>query len=327
MRHENAELLLRIAMEMQGQAAGVGLKDIQALSDPPMSRRTAERCRDAVLRLFDGRHQEWVDDSGLKRWKIRTGLIRALSAVRADDLASLEVARKSLMQAGLTAHADNLNRIAALLTSAAPNDSASELAEALLATTVAEGIAVRPGPRVKVDAEVLGTIRSALRQRRVLRVQYRYRKSGIRRSYLLHPYGLVYGQRHYLLAGRAPEAEPRYFVLGGIESAVVEPHSAIQPKGFSLTRYLERSFGIWQEEPFDVHWHFAPEAAKDAADYDFHPTQQLDWDTDGSLHVRFRAGGCLEMAWHLATWGNAVNVVKPPDWEARLELAWEKRGG
>ena len=32
---------------------------------------------------------------------------------------------------------------------------------------------------------------------------------------------------------------------------------------------------------------------------------------DGSLIVRFRAGGVREMAWHLFTWGNTVRIIKP----------------
>jgi len=27
--------------------------------------------------------------------------------------------------------------------------------------------------------------------------------------------------------------------------------------------------------------------------------------------VRFRAGGALEMSWHLFTWGDDVQVIKP----------------
>jgi predicted DNA-binding transcriptional regulator YafY len=32
---------------------------------------------------------------------------------------------------------------------------------------------------------------------------------------------------------------------------------------------------------------------------------------DGSLLVRFRASGHLEMAWHLYTWGDSVQVIAP----------------
>jgi predicted DNA-binding transcriptional regulator YafY len=32
---------------------------------------------------------------------------------------------------------------------------------------------------------------------------------------------------------------------------------------------------------------------------------------DGSLNVRFRAGGMLEMCWHLFRWGDQVEVLAP----------------
>jgi len=32
---------------------------------------------------------------------------------------------------------------------------------------------------------------------------------------------------------------------------------------------------------------------------------------DGSLFVRFKASGHLEMAWHLYAWGAAVEVLAP----------------
>ena len=32
---------------------------------------------------------------------------------------------------------------------------------------------------------------------------------------------------------------------------------------------------------------------------------------DGGLEVRFRAGGLLEMSWHLFTWGDGASVIAP----------------
>jgi alpha-ketoglutarate-dependent 2,4-dichlorophenoxyacetate dioxygenase len=49
MRYEKSEIVLRIALEMQGSASGLSLEDIRTrYSDKPLSRRTAERLRDAV---------------------------------------------------------------------------------------------------------------------------------------------------------------------------------------------------------------------------------------------------------------------------------------
>ena len=33
---------------------------------------------------------------------------------------------------------------------------------------------------------------------------------------------------------------------------------------------------------------------------------------DGTVIVRFRASGMKELAWHLFTWGDAVEIVSPP---------------
>ena len=52
-------------------------------------------------------------------------------------------------------------------------------------------------------------------------------------------------------------------------------------------------------------------AADRAAEWRFHPRQTTRRLEDGSLEVRFEAGGWLEMAWHLYQWGNSVEVVAP----------------
>jgi predicted DNA-binding transcriptional regulator YafY len=56
---------------------------------------------------------------------------------------------------------------------------------------------------------------------------------------------------------------------------------------------------------------FSPQAAKDAKDFEFHPDQKTKRQNDGSLIVRFRAGGALEMCWHLFRWGKEVEVLEP----------------
>ena len=58
---------------------------------------------------------------------------------------------------------------------------------------------------------------------------------------------------------------------------------------------------------------FAPSAARDARAYLFHPTQTFADEADGSLTVRFHAGGLLQIAHHLMTWGPAVTIVAPPE--------------
>ena len=56
---------------------------------------------------------------------------------------------------------------------------------------------------------------------------------------------------------------------------------------------------------------FTPEAARDAKSFLFHPTQEQIGNKDGSLTVRFSAGGLEEMCRHLFTWGTGVAVEEP----------------
>jgi predicted DNA-binding transcriptional regulator YafY len=53
-------------------------------------------------------------------------------------------------------------------------------------------------------------------------------------------------------------------------------------------------------------------AAPIARQFQFHQSQTHESCDDGSLIVRFYAGGLLEMAWHLMKWGKHVEVLEPP---------------
>ncbi|KGJ08030.1 WYL domain-containing protein (plasmid) [Paracoccus versutus] len=67
--------------------------------------------------------------------------------------------------------------------------------------------------------------------------------------------------------------------------------------------------GIWQEEPEGIVRRFSPRVARGAASYRFHPAERHEPQDDGSLIVRFHAGGLQEIAWHLARWGGEVEVL------------------
>jgi predicted DNA-binding transcriptional regulator YafY len=66
---------------------------------------------------------------------------------------------------------------------------------------------------------------------------------------------------------------------------------------------------------------FDPSAAPDARTYLFHPTHTMIDEVDGSLTVRFRAAGLLQIAHHLMTWGPTVAILAP---ERLKELMWEQ---
>ena len=67
----------------------------------------------------------------------------------------------------------------------------------------------------------------------------------------------------------------------------------------------------------DVKCEFSKEAANRADDFVFYPSQRKSMRKDGRLVVEFKAGGMMEMGWHLLMWGEHVKVLK-------LRNFWEK---
>jgi predicted DNA-binding transcriptional regulator YafY len=108
------------------------------------------------------------------------------------------------------------------------------------------------------------------------------------------------------------------FRLDGIHGLEVLDEPGAPPPDFDLGAYAKRSFGVFHEEPLQVAFRFAPSAAPDARAFLFDPTQTLGDEPDGSLTVRFRAGGFLEIAHHLLTWGPSVTIVAPKALEDRM---------
>ena len=96
-------------------------------------------------------------------------------------------------------------------------------------------------------------------------------------------------------------------------------------ESFSLRRFVERSFGVFQEAPQDIVWRFAPAVANTVEEYVFHPSQSMEAQRDGSTIVRFRAGGLMETCWHLYTWGANVEVLQPPELVKLMKSALSHR--
>ena len=88
----------------------------------------------------------------------------------------------------------------------------------------------------------------------------------------------------------------------------------VRDPDFDIETYSTLAFGSYfsKTEHGLVRWRFTPRAAPVAREFVFHPTQVLSDMADGSLIVEFTASGWVEMAWHLISWGDAVEVLEPP---------------
>jgi predicted DNA-binding transcriptional regulator YafY len=66
-----------------------------------------------------------------------------------------------------------------------------------------------------------------------------------------------------------------------------------------------------------------PGGAAEARAWRWHPTQTVEDRPDGGVEVRFRASGMRELAWHLFSWGDQVEIVGPERLKAMMREALE----
>ncbi|CAA7615129.1 Transcriptional regulator [Magnetospirillum sp. SS-4] len=310
MRYEKADNLLQLALEMQAARGGLSLKDIEDKFG--IGRRTAMRMRDAVLRNFP-QCEEVETDERIKRWRIPSGTLDRLIIFTADELAALESAIRLLDRDNREDEAANLSTLSGKLRALLRPDVARKVEPDLEAMLEAEGLAMRPGPRPRIKVFVVEDLREAITACRKVKIRYKNRHTKRTAERLVHPYGFLHGHRNYLVGWHEnPKANKvALFALPNVEEVEILAETFVRDPGFDLAGFAARSFGLFQEEPYSVAWRFAPEAAEDAADFVFHPTQTMEKQPDGSLIVRFIAGGDLEMAWHLYCWGDKVEVLEP----------------
>jgi predicted DNA-binding transcriptional regulator YafY len=310
MRYEKADNLLQLALDLQASRTGLSLQDIQQRYD--VGRRTAMRMRDSILRNFP-QTEEVATSEKVKRWRMPSGRLNRLIDFSVTELADLESAIALFKRENRPGQANSLWRLSNKLKALMRPDVARQVEPDLDALLEAEGLAMRPGPKPRTNRTVIEELRHAVMACSEVEIMYRNRSTNRINKRLVQPYGFLFGHRHYLVAFHLNPKAMKFalFSMPNIEGVEDTGDMFERDEEFSLKEFAERSFGVFQEEPFDVVWKFSPEAARNAQEFMFHPTQTSEKQEDGSLIVRFCAGGDLEMAWHLYTWGDHVEVLEP----------------
>ena len=315
MRYERLKNIVHLAIRLQGARGGLTMYDI--VEEFGVSRRTAERMRHAVEAAFGPLQAVETGDRRI-HWRLQSTSLRGLVRITPEELSELESAAKRLDRAGLAERAGLLRELVAKLLASRRTPDVRTLGDELEALMQAEGSAMRPGPRPQIEQGLLPLLRDAIKATRKVQFDYVARSTGKRTDHLVEPHGVLYGNRAYLVGHVHWTEEPRLWSLANVSDARMTGEVFERNPDFDLQEYAERSFGAFQEPPVDVLLRFDPVSARDAETFLFHPSQTLAENEDGSLTVRFRAGGLDEMCWHLFTWGESVTVEKPAELRERL---------
>ena len=319
MRLDKATALLHLARRLAGSAEGLALEEIAA--EFGVDRRTAERMRDAVRDLFP--QLEEIREGRAKRFRIPGGLDPFFETPTVEELADLALAAAASQRDGLSGRAANLVSLAAKVESRIRPGLRIRYAADVEALALTERIALRPGPRPTCDPDVLRRLRTALLAMKQIRFSYTARGDGAAVVRTDDPCGLLFGSVYYLVGRRTGAPDPVLWRLDRMAGVEVLDLPAEVPDGFEMDDFAAQSFGVFQEPAEDIILRVRPGSADLARAFLFHPSQTFELQSDGSLLLRLRAGGLLELCWHLFTWRGEIEILGPERLKALMaeELA------
>ena len=155
MAFEKSLELMRLAEMAASRHHGISLVDVTQEFD--VNLRTAQRMIRRLEAAFPS--VEFSTDKERRRWwKLKDTKLLRMQGIRDSELAALDMSIRRAEREGA------LNDVAALVSlrdrflAAMPNSHARRAEVDAEAMLEAQGYACRPGPRVKVEADVLGAI-------------------------------------------------------------------------------------------------------------------------------------------------------------------------
>ena len=297
-RYSRVSDVLDLIVMMQSRVLGITLSDIA--KELHVTRRTAERIRDALL-LGLPQIDEIETVGKEKHWGFVSGyMMNEIINFTPDEIAVLESVKNGLSSEDKK---EIVNKILTKL-KAYSRKQITKIEDAVELILKSEGFAVSQKPSYKIDIKLMDTIRQGIKENVMIRCNY------IGNKKFLAPYGIIYGSNAYLIAVEDGKPNPYVYSLHKISD--VQLSNKIFDKGdFDIKEYANHSFGVYQNEVMKVELLFSPDVAEDVLNYSFHPTQKVKQNDDGSVTVKFKASGELEILWHIFKWGDKVKIVAP----------------
>jgi predicted DNA-binding transcriptional regulator YafY len=173
----------------------------------------------------------------------------------------------------------------------------------------------------KVEVATFETLAHAIREHRVLTIQYRKASAEQAEERRLEPLHLTNIEGlWYLIARDVAKAALRTFALTRIVGSRVERTRFTPPEDFSVEQYLAGAFGAFAgPDQLKVRIRFDRFAAAFIRERDWHPSQKITARADGGLEISFQVGRLEEVENWVLSWGAHARVLAPKILAVRIQ--------
>ena len=295
--------LLRLITILQGSrlyTAGELAEELE------VSRRTIFR----DLNMLEMAHIPYYFDADRKGYRIsRHFFLPPINLTLAEALAVLILARR-------TRGRGQLPLLAASAQAAVKIESALPAAIRQDLGSIVDKLSVQLGPVARHEGldDLFQEFADAVARRKVCRIVYIsfYEKKQI--TCTIHPLRMLFlGRAWYVIAYSGKHRENRTFKLGRIRKLTVTDQTFPGPAEIDLEDYFGHAWSMIPEGKLhDVHLHFEPKVAGNVAEVQWHHSQRVEWNDDGSIEYFAHVDGLGEITWWILGYGNQVEVVSPP---------------
>ena len=297
-RYSRISDILDLAIFMSSKIQGVTITEIAQRYN--VSRRTAERMRDSLTCIFPSVDEIETDDTQ-KHWGFINYSISNLISFTPKEIANIEQLQRRTTNKEMK---EELGKTIEKLKSLNKKHSLP-LENNIELYMQTEGYAVRQMPQYKISLEALEVIREAVQHSKMVTGIYHDKER------LIEPLGMIYGEKIYLIAKEKAKGDGIYnYLLHKFENLKLTD-KIFDKDDFNLQEYTNLSFGVYHGEILEVELLFSKDLAKEASQFNFHPTQSGKWNDDGTYTVNFKASGSREIIWHVFRWGAGGKIIAP----------------
>lgn len=129
----------------------------------------------------------------------------------------------------------------------------------------------------------------------------------------LCPYHLLYNQRAWYVLGLSSlHKNIRTFKLNRIRELKNTEKCFLNGGEFDLYEYLGRAWSMIPEgKIYHIKLRFLPRVAHNVTEVQWHSTQKVSYNGDGSANIEFRVDGLGEIIWWILSYGDQVQVLAP----------------
>ena len=172
--------------------------------------------------------------------------------------------------------------------------------------------AVAQAPMNLLD-EKFAQLQKAIAKKRKVNIRYQSLFDGKDIDVELCPCHLLYNYRAWYVLGLSNlHKSIRTFKLNRIRELEVSDKCFADGEEFDLNDYLSRAWSMIPEgRIYNVKLRFLPKVAKNVAEVQWHSTQTVTHNDDGSATVEFRVNGIGEITWWVLGYGDQVQILAP----------------